>query len=93
MTRRLTRGCAQLRCGWSFRGIFAASKRAIRKHPPSFYAQLEEQLGAAVFPVAGMYMERLWRRVLLCARAEQAWEARGAGEARAMLRERRERPP
>ena len=27
---------------------------------------LEAELGRAVFPTAGMYMERLWRRVLLC---------------------------
>jgi hypothetical protein len=38
----------------------------VRKHRPGFYANLEEQLGGATFPVAGMYMERLWRRVLLC---------------------------
>jgi hypothetical protein len=69
-----------LRCGWSFRGVFAASAASIRKHRPGFYANLEEQLGAAVFPVAGMYMERMWRRVLLCAPAVE----RGSGSARVM---------
>lgn len=73
---------AQLRCGWSFRGIFAASAGAIRKHSPAFYANLEDQLGAAVFPVAGMYMERLWRRVLLCARPDAGLLPAGAQKSR-----------
>ena len=55
------------RCGWSFRGIFAAAAPLVRKHPPELYAHLRDELGEAVFPVAGMYMERLWRRLLLCA--------------------------
>jgi hypothetical protein len=73
----------QLRCGWSFRGVFAASSASIRKHRPGFYANLEEQLGVAVFPVAGMYMERMWRRILLCAPSLE----RGSGSARVMAAE------
>lgn len=53
-------------CGWSFRGVFAASSTSIAAHPPRFYELLEAELSGAVFPVAGMYMERLWRWVLLC---------------------------
>ena len=55
------------RCGWSFRGIFAAAAPLVRKHPAELYEHLRDELGKAVFPVAGMYMERMWRRMLLCA--------------------------
>lgn len=75
-----TSNAAMLRCGWSFRGIFAASAAAIRRQPPSLYAHLRDELGKAAFPVAGMYMERAWRRLLLCAPARAAgslpWEQR-----------------
>lgn len=54
------------RCGWGFRGVFAASRGAILRRPPAYYARLEAELGRAVFPVAGMYQERLWRRILYC---------------------------
>jgi len=58
---------SQLRCGWSFRGLFAVSQASVRKHPRAFYANLRAELGKHRFPMAGMYMERLWRRVFLCA--------------------------
>jgi len=61
-----TRPRDMLACGWSFRGVFAASAAAVRRHPPPFWLRLEAELGKHAFPVAGMYMERLWRRVLLC---------------------------
>jgi hypothetical protein len=78
LTPFVFRALHQLRCGWSFRGVFAASSASIRKHRPGFYANLEEQLSVAVFPVAGMYMERMWRRILLCAPSLE----RGSGSAR-----------
>ena len=86
---------ALLRCGWSFRGVFAASASAVRRHPPAYYAHLEAQLGAAVFPVAGMYMERLWRYALRCAPRTppggpmpwEAWEAGQGARDAAALRE------
>ncbi len=77
----------QLRCGWSFRGVFAASGAAIRKHPPAFYANLEAQLGVATFPVAGMYMERMWRRVFLCSRGDARAAARDGRAVGASLEE------
>ena len=55
------------RCGWSFRGIFAAAAPLVRKHPPELYAHLRDELGEAVYPVARTYKARLWRRLLLCA--------------------------
>jgi hypothetical protein len=67
--------------------VFAASGAAIRKHPPAFYANLEAQLGVATFPVSGMYMERMWRRVFLCSRGGDAGagaQPRGAREGRAV---------
>ena len=58
-----------LRCGWSFRGVFAASKAAIRGHEVGLYAHLRDELSKAMFPMAGMYQERLWRRLFLCSGA------------------------
>ena len=63
-----------LACGWSFRGVFAASGAAIRGHDVALYSHLRGELAKAKFPMAGMYQERLWRRLFLCS---------GAGRGRA----------
>ena len=55
-----------LACGWSFRGVFAASRGAIRSHEVGLYDHLRGELAKAKFPMAGMYQERLWRRLFLC---------------------------
>ena len=68
-------------CGWGFRGVFAVGAESARKHSPEFYAHLEAELGKHAFPVAGMYMERMWRRVFLCAAAGDR-EAGGGAAAR-----------
>ena len=57
------------RCGWGNRGMLAASRAAVHKHPLGLYEGLLAQLSRDVFPTAGMFMERLWRRVFLCSRA------------------------
>ena len=54
------------RCGWGNRGMVVVSKAAIRTHARAFYDNILEQLSHDVFPMAGMFMERLWRRVFLC---------------------------
>lgn len=54
------------RCGWGNRGMFAASRAAVHKHPPELYERLLGELSRDAFPMAGMFMERLWRRVFLC---------------------------
>lgn len=54
------------RCGWGNRGMVIVSKAAIRGHSKEFYANIVDQLGRDVFPMSGMFMERLWRRVWLC---------------------------
>ena len=54
------------RCGWGNRGMVVVSRAALRAHPRAFYENVLEQLSHDVFPMAGMFMERLWRRVFLC---------------------------
>ncbi len=54
------------RCGWGNRGMVVVSRAAVRAHALPFYANLLAQLSDDVFPMAGMFMERLWRRVFLC---------------------------
>ncbi len=54
------------RCGWGNRGMLAVSAAAVRAHPLAFYDNILQQLSHDVFPMAGMFMERLWRRVFLC---------------------------
>ena len=54
------------RCGWGNRGMVVVSRAAIRAHARAFYDNLLQQLSNDVFPMAGMFMERLWRRVFLC---------------------------
>ena len=58
------------RCGWGNRGMIVVSKAAIKAHSREFYASIVEQLGRDVFPMSGMFMERLWRRVWLCSNME-----------------------
>ena len=54
------------RCGWGNRGMVVVSRAAVRGHSLEFYDNILQQLSSDVFPMAGMFMERLWRRVLLC---------------------------
>ncbi len=54
------------RCGWGNRGMVVVSRAAVRSHTRAFYENLFEQLSHDVFPMAGMFMERLWRRIFLC---------------------------
>lgn len=63
------------RCGWGNRGMVVVSKAAILANPKEFYENLLAQLSHDVFPMAGMFMERLWRRVFLCS----GWQAGGRG--------------
>lgn len=58
------------RCGWGNRGMIIVSKAAIQAHSRHFYANILEQLSKDVFPMSGMFMERLWRRVWLCSTME-----------------------
>jgi hypothetical protein len=54
------------RCGWGNRGMVVVSRAAVRGHSLEFYDNILQQLSSDVFPMAGMFMERLWRRVFLC---------------------------
>ena len=54
------------RCGWGNRGMVVVSRAAVRAHALAFYDNILQQLSQDVFPMAGMFMERLWRRVFLC---------------------------
>ena len=75
-----TRRAHIARCGWGNRGMVVVSRAAIRGHSRAFYENIVEQLSHDVFPMAGMFMERLWRRVFLCSNM-----APGAGHARALV--------
>ena len=54
------------RCGWGNRGMVVVSRAAVRAHALAFYDNILQQLSQDVFPMAGRFMERLWRRVFLC---------------------------
>ena len=66
------------RCGWGNRGMVVVSRAAVRGHSRAFYQNILEQLSRDVFPMAGMFMERLWRRVWLCSNMEPGGEGRGS---------------
>jgi len=68
------------RCGWGNRGMVLVSAAAIRTHPRAFYDNLLLQLSSDVFPMAGMFLERLWRRIFLCSAVHPG--SRQAGEGR-----------
>ena len=65
------------RCGWGNRGMVVVSRAAIRGHSKQFYANLVSQLERDVFPMAGMFVERLWRRMFLCSNMAAGGEGRG----------------
>jgi hypothetical protein len=83
------------RCGWGNRGMVVVSRAAVRAHALAFYDNILQQLSQDVFPMAGMFMERLWRRVFLCsnmalggeggARAEDTRGGRNSRRAAAAL--------
>ncbi len=77
------------RCGWGNRGMIVVSRAAVRSHALPFYQNILEQLSSDVFPMAGMFMERLWRRVWLCsamAPGGQGGAVMAAGQGRAARR-------
>lgn len=68
-------------CGWGNRGMLAVSRAAVLARPREFYANLVEQLGQAAFPMAGMFMERMWRHTFLCANWRPGGRGRAGGRA------------
>ena len=62
------------RCGWGNRGMVVVSRAAVGSHPKAFYQNLLAQLSDDVFPMAGMFLERLWRRVFLCSAMQPGGE-------------------
>jgi len=70
------------RCGWGNRGMVVVSRAAVRAHALTFYQNILQQLSSDIFPMAGMFMERLWRRVFLCSNLAAGGEGGAAKHSR-----------